>query len=98
MDRTPAVFLSSTYFDLRQVRADVASFVETSLGYRLLASEFPSFPVDAALDTIENCRKRVEHDADILVLIIGARYGQVPDGGSQSVTNIEYSVARAKRI
>ncbi len=94
----PAIFLSSTFYDLRQVRADLAAFVEESLGYRLLASEHASFPVDPNIDTIENCRRRVENEADVFVLIIGNRYGSVVPGESRSVTNIEYLTARAKAL
>src|SRR6266498_2099596 len=94
--RTPAVFLSSTFYDLRQVRADLADFVADRLGYRLLASEHPSFPIDPSNDAIENCRSRVEADTDVMILIIGGRYGSVPSGGSKSVTNLEYLAARGK--
>ena len=97
-DRQPALFLSSTYYDLRQIRVDITEFVEAQLGYRLLASEFNAFPVDPSQNTIENCRKRVENDADLLVLLIGGRYGSVPQGASKSVTNMEYAAARSKGI
>ena len=73
-ERLPTLFLSSTFFDLRQVRADVADFVETQLGYRLLASEYASFPIDPSMRTIENCRARVENDADAMVLCICLPY------------------------
>jgi hypothetical protein len=96
--RQPTIFLSSTFYDLRQVRADLRDFVENQLGYRLLASEFASFPVDPTIETIENCRKRVEQDADIFLLVIGGRYGSVPSGSDKSVTNLEYLSARGKRI
>jgi hypothetical protein len=96
--RVPSIFLSSTFYDLRQVRADIATFVERELGYRLIASEYNSFPVDPQADAVENCRRRVAEDADVLVLVVGARYGSIPIGESKSVTNIEYLAARAKRI
>jgi hypothetical protein len=94
----PSVFLSSTFFDLRQVRADLSEFVEGQMGYRLLASEHASFPVDPSIDTIENCRRRIEDDADLFVLVVGSRYGSVPEGHNRSVTNIEYLTARAKGV
>jgi hypothetical protein len=98
VSRVPQVFVSSTFFDLQQVRANIAEFVQEEMGYRLLASEHRSFPIDPSLDTIENCRRRVEEDADLLVLIVGARYGsEAPDIG-KSVTNLEYLTARAKGI
>jgi hypothetical protein len=94
----PAVMVSSTFYDLRQIRADLAEFITDGLGYRALLSEHPSFPVDPDLETIENCRRRVEEDADILVLVVGGRYGYVDTASAKSVTNLEYLTARAKGI
>jgi len=94
----PTIFISSTFYDLRQVRADLFHFIEDQLGYRALASEHASFPVDPDIDTIENCRERVQKDADCMVLIVGSRYGSIPTDLSKSVTNIEYEIAHAKGI
>jgi hypothetical protein len=96
--RIPNVFISSTFFDLQQVRTDLARFIESEMGYRFLASEHASFPIDPDIATVENCRARVQHDADILVLVIGGRYGTVDAKSAKSVTNLEYTVARAKPI
>ena len=63
-----------------------------------MLSEYPSFPIDPDADTIENCRRRVERDADILILIIGGRYGYVDSASDKSVTNLEYLAAQAKGI
>jgi len=97
-DRAPNIFLSSTFYDLRQVRADLRDFVEHQLGYRLLGSEYDTFPVDPGVNTLENCRRRVERDADIFVLVVGSRYGTIPEGFQRSITNVEYLAARAKRV
>src|SRR5215218_3100859 len=94
----PAVTVSSTFYDLAQVRADLLHFLQDEVGYRPLLSEYPSFPIDPDADTIENCRRRVERDADILVLIIGGRYGYVDTASDKSVTNLEYLAAQAKGI
>jgi hypothetical protein len=93
----PVVMVSSTFYDLRQVRADLTDFI-SAMGYIHLLSELDSFPIDPGSDTIENCRRRVENDADILVLVIGGRYGHVDSATALSVTNLEYLAARAKRI
>lgn len=95
---SPTTFISSTFYDLRQIRVDLFNFIKGQLGYRALASEHDSFPVDPDIDTIENCRERVQKDADCMVLIIGNRYGSIPTKLSKSVTNLEYEVARAKGI
>ena len=76
----------------------MARFIADQLGCRPLISEWPSFPIDPDVDTVENCRRRVEHDADILVLLVGGRYGSVDPGTARSVTNLEYLAARAKGI
>jgi uncharacterized protein DUF4062 len=94
----PAVLVSSTFYDLRQIRADLKHFLADSLGYRALLSEDPSFPINPDLTAIENCRRRVERDADILVLVIGGRYGSIDDHSAKSVTNLEYLSARVKGI
>lgn len=98
MSNVPTVMVSSTFYDLRQLRTDLRQFIETELGYRSLLSEYASFPVDPDLDTIENCRRRVEQDANILVLVIGGRYGSVDSSTSKSITNLEYLVAYNKGI
>lgn len=98
VNRVPRVMISSTFYDLQQVRADLVSFLMGDLGWEPLVSELSSFPVDPDTDAVENCRRRVEREADILVLIIGGRYGFVDSQTSRSVTNIEYLAARAKGI
>jgi hypothetical protein len=90
--------VSSTFYDLGQVRSDLMDFLQDELGYSPLLSEFASFPVDPDADTIENCRRRVEQNADVLVLIIGGRYGSVDSRSGKSITNLEYLAARAKGI
>jgi len=94
----PGVMVSSTFYDLRQIREDLRRFLQDELGYRPLLSEHPSFPLNPDANTIDNCRERVEHDADILVLVLGGRYGSVDDKSLKSVTNLEYLAARAKGI
>lgn len=94
----PTVLVSSTFYDLKQVRDDLRRFISDDLGYRPLLSEHHSFPVDPDVNTIENCRRRVEQDTDVLVLLIGGRYGYVDKNTAKSVTNLEYLAARAKGI
>jgi hypothetical protein len=94
----PTAMVSSTFFDLRQVRADLVDFIASDAGFQPLLSELDSFPIDTDVDTIENCRRRVEQDADLLVLVIGGRYGSIADKSARSVTNLEYLAAKAKGI
>lgn len=94
----PCVMISSTCYDLHQVRADLEQFITCNLGYQALLSEYRSFPIDPDKTTIENCRNRVLRSADILVLILGGRYGSVDGPTNKSITNLEYLAARAKGI
>ncbi|MBZ5631621.1 MAG: DUF4062 domain-containing protein [Acidobacteriia bacterium] len=94
--RKPFLFVSSTCYDLKQLRADLYLYVE-STGFEAVLSEYRSFPVDPDKTTIENCRKAIENRADIFVLVIGGRYGSVNEHG-KSVTNLEYITAKAKGI
>jgi hypothetical protein len=96
MTKTPTIFVSSTFYDLKQVRADLKDFI-ASLGLTPVISEYDSFPIDPTIPAVENCLKVVEESADIFVLIIGGRYGTIKDQG-RSVTNMEYLKARAKGI
>lgn len=98
MPTSPTVMISSTLYDLAQVRADLVDFLERDFGFRPLLSELHSFPVDPDLTTIENCRRRVDRQADLMVLLIGGRYGSREEASSRSITNIEYLAAKAKGI
>lgn len=98
MSVTPYVMVSSTFYDLRQVRANLSKFISDELGYIPLLSELPSFPINPALNTIENCRARVENNADIFVIVIGGRYGSIDDDTNKSITNLEFLAARQKGI
>jgi hypothetical protein len=92
----PALFVSSTCYDLAQVRENVAEFCAT-LGMASLVSERGQFPVDPSASTIENCLKVVRERADLFLLIVGGRYGSLAEAG-KSVTNLEYLEAKAKGI
>lgn len=69
----PRIFISSTYYDLKHIRSSLDAFVE-SMGFEPILSEKGdiAYSPEAPLD--ESCYKEVLN-ADILVLIIGGRYG-----------------------
>lgn len=96
MGTVPTVFVSSTCYDLKQVRSDLHDFIE-SLGLQPIISEHRSFPIDPNIKAVENCLKVVEERADILLLIVGGRYGASTEQG-KSVTNLEYLRAKSKGI
>lgn len=69
----PRVFISSTFYDLKHVRASMDLFVR-SLGFDSVLSEKGdiAYSFDRALD--ESCYAEV-NNSDIFVLIVGGRYG-----------------------
>lgn len=91
------VFLSSTCYDLRAVREHIREKVR-ELGHELLASEYPSFPVAADLSTVENCKRVVREHADLFVLIVGGRRGNLDPSGTRSIVNAEYMEAKASGL
>lgn len=89
----PTVFISSTCYDLKQLRADLCKIIENEIGFEVLLSEYASFPLDPSLGTVDNCLRVVKERADIFILVVGARYGYRNESG-KSVTNLEYLSAR----
>lgn len=92
----PSVFVSSTCYDLAEVRSALCQFL-ASMGLDPILSEHNSFPIDPGLNAVDNCLRVVEDHADIFVLLVGDRYGSVTREG-KSVTNLEYLRAKAKGI
>ena len=69
----PRIFISSSYYDLRHIRTSLETFVQ-SLGYEPVLSEKGdiAYAPDRPLD--DSCYREAAA-ADMLVLIIGGRYG-----------------------
>ncbi|EJB5285230.1 DUF4062 domain-containing protein [Vibrio vulnificus] len=78
------VFISSTYYDLKHVRSYVATFIE-KMGYEPTLSEKGRIAYDPANPLDESCYRDATA-TDILVLIIGGRYGS-----ATSETDVELS-------
>lgn len=90
----PRVFISSTYYDLKQTRENLGQFL-TSLGYDPVRNEKGDIPYGNrdALETY--CYKEVDN-IDIFVSIIGGRYGSESKVGEWSVSNQELRTAISK--
>jgi len=69
----PRVFVSSTYYDLRHIRASLERFVE-SLGYDVILSEKGNIAFNPEIPLDESCYREVQN-TDIFVLVVGGRYG-----------------------
>lgn len=87
----PRIFMSSTFYDLKQIRTDLDLFIDT-LGYETIRNEEGDIPYgkDDALE--EYCYKEIK-SIDILVSIIGGRFGSESKRNSSSISQIELRTA-----
>jgi hypothetical protein len=87
----PRIFISSTFYDLRQVRSNLDTFIE-NLGYDPIRNEEGDIPYgkDEALE--EYCYKEIKA-VDVLVSIIGGRFGSESKRNNSSISQIELKTA-----
>lgn len=87
----PRIFISSTFYDLRQIRAELDMFIE-SLGYEPIRNEEGDIPYgkDEALE--EYCYKEIK-GIDVLISIIGGRFGSESKRNNSSISQIELRTA-----
>lgn len=90
--KTLNIFVSSTCYDLSQIRRDMHDFIK-DLGHNPYLSEHENFPINPSNKTVDNCINAVKNDADIFILIVGNRYGSLLESG-KSITNLEYETAK----
>lgn len=84
----PRIFISSTFYDLRHIRADINATI-TSLGYQAVRHEAGQIPYDHEKDLEESAYKEVL-SCDIFISIIGGRFGaESMDGSGYSITQKE---------
>lgn len=88
----PRVFISSTFYDLRHVRSDLDTFIE-GLGYDPVRNEEGDIPYgkDEALEAY--CYKEIKA-VDILVSIIGGRFGSESKTSKSSISQMELKTAQ----
>jgi CRISPR/Cas system-associated exonuclease Cas4 (RecB family) len=87
----PKIFLSSTYYDLKQVRADLERFIK-ELGYDPILNEQGSIPYGKEDKLEEYCYKEIKN-VDILVSIVGGRYGSESKIEKHSISQLELKTA-----
>lgn len=93
----PRVFISSTFYDLRQIRVELDKFIE-SLGYEPVRNEEGDIPYGKEDALQSYCYKEIEN-VDILVSIIGSRYGSVATiekSQEYSISQMELKTALAE--
>ena len=87
----PRVFISSTYYDLKQVRNNIGSFVE-SLGYETVMHENAEVAYTQNNPLEYDCYHEIE-SCDIVVCIIGNHFGSQSVDTNLSITMKELTTA-----
>lgn len=87
----PRLFISSTFYDFKQVRSDIDAFID-NLGYEPLRNEEGDIPYGKEEALEEYCYKEIK-SVDILVSIIGGRFGSESKRNNSSVSQIELRTA-----
>lgn len=87
----PRVFISSTYYDLKNVRADLERFIRER-GYDPVLNERGNIPYGSDERLEEYCYKEIEL-CDILISIIGGRYGSQSGEADYSISQKELKTA-----
>ena len=87
----PRIFISSTFYDLQQVRANIDQFLE-ELGYDSIRNEEGDIPYGRDEHLEDYCYKEIRN-IDILVNIIGGRFGTVSSKSDYSITQQELQTA-----
>jgi len=93
----PRVFISSTFYDLKQVREDMERFIR-ELGYEPVRHEAGNIPYGKEERPEKYAYREVEL-CDILISIIGGRFGtEASEAGPYSISQQELRTAIEKGI
>lgn len=87
----PRVFISSTYYDLRVIRADLERFIK-ELGYEPVMFEKGHIPYGKEEALEEYCYREIS-TCDIVVSVIGGKFGSQSKDQKHSVTQKELKTA-----
>jgi hypothetical protein len=87
----PRIFISSTYYDLRQIRADLDRFIK-DLGYDSVRNEQGNIPYGKEERLEEYCYKEIEF-CDILISIVGGKFGTSSAHDNSSISQMEIKTA-----
>jgi len=87
----PRIFVSSTYYDLKHIRADLERFIREQ-GYEPVLNEKGHIPYGSSEKLEEYCYKEIEL-SDILISVIGGRFGSESREQNYSVSNLELKTA-----
>jgi hypothetical protein len=93
----PRVFVSSTCFDLSEVRDTLKHFIE-GYGFEAVLSDHGDVFYHPDLHTQDSCLHEISN-CQLFVLIIGGRFGgSYVVNPEKSITNAEYYAAKAEEI
>lgn len=97
----PRIFVSSTFYDLRFVREDLANFIR-NYNFEPILFEHGDVGYIYGENLDISCYKEMQN-ADMVVLIIGGRYGSPASGEEEfeeylSVTRKEFNTAVKENI
>ncbi|MFN0101779.1 MAG: DUF4062 domain-containing protein [Bryobacteraceae bacterium] len=87
----PRVFISSTFYDLRQVRADLERFIG-EIGYEPVQHERGQVPYGSAEKLESYCYKEIGQ-VDVLINVVGGRFGSVSFDQDNSISQMELKTA-----
>ena len=90
----PRIFISSTYYDLKNVRADLERYIGDR-GFEPVLNERGQIPYGNEKRLEEYCYEEIEH-CDILVSIIGGRFGADSSHEPHSISQMELKTAIEK--
>jgi hypothetical protein len=87
----PRVFISSTFYDLKQVRADLERFI-LEVGYEPVQHERGQVPYGSQEKLESYCYKEI-NQVDVVVNIVGGRFGSVSFEEANSISQMELKTA-----
>lgn len=87
----PRIFISSTYYDLKNVRADLERYIR-ECGYEPVLNERGNIPYGSEKKLEEYCYKEIEL-CDVLLSIIGGRFGSSAEEEPYSISQKELKTA-----
>ena len=87
----PRIFVSSTYFDLRVLRADLERFIR-EMGYEAVMFERGHIPYGSEQALEEYCYREIA-SCDILISIIGGKFGSQSKDQKSSISQREMKAA-----
>lgn len=87
----PRIFISSTFYDLKQIRTDLDRFIK-EMGYESVRNEQGNIPYGKEEKLEEYCYKEISF-VDILISIVGGKFGSTSTHQGYSISQVEINTA-----